>query len=152
MSASTMPAALDGLLTAVRARPALAELNAAGAIFDGPPRTDMPQEFISIGWGGADEDPSVEATEADAGLEANREDYQILGLAYVWSGDQDFKPLRDRAFALLDEVNAAIQSDITLGGAVMRGRLSASVLAQAPINAGAAVAVRFTVTCAAFTR
>lgn len=148
MTASTMPAAIDGLLAAVRSRPALADVQT----FDGPPRTDMPQKFISIGWGGADEDPAITASDSDAGLEANREDYEVLGLAYVWSGDQDFKPLRDEAFALVDEVQAAITADITLGGAVMRARLSASVLGQAPIQAGSAVAVRFTVTCAAFTR
>ena len=152
MAASTMPAALDGLLAAVRAREGLADLVANGAIFDGPPRTDTPQRFISIGWGGADEDPAITAADADAGVEANREDYDILGLAYVWSGDQDLKPLRDDAFGLLDEIQAAITADITLGGAVMRARLSASVLGQAPIQAGAAAAVRFTVTCAAFTR
>lgn len=152
MTASTMPAAIDGLLAAVRASDDLADLVAAGAIFDGPPRTDMPQEFVSIGWGGADEDPSVEATDTDGGLEANREDYSIVGLVYVWSGDSDFAPLRARCFARLDAVNAAILADPSLGGAVMRARLSANVLGQAPIQAGAAAAVRFTVTCAAFTR
>lgn len=148
MPASTMPAAIDGLVAAVRAREALSGVQ----IIDGYPRTDTEQTFICIGWGGADEDPSVEATDTDGGLEANREDYSILGLVYTWSGDQEFKPLRDRAFGMLDEIAAAIQADVTLGGAVMRARLSATVLAQAPIQTGSAAAVRFTVTVAAFTR
>lgn len=133
--ATAIPAAIDALIARLAATQELRGVQ----IIDGPPIEDVQQDVIAIGLSPDTLDISTQATVTDlAGLN-DEETFEILGFTRSWSGDGDLGPRRAKAFELLDGVQTAIKSDLTLGGVVGRARLSRAV--YVPIRAAEGVIV-----------
>ena len=149
--APTAPAAISGLLTALKAEPGLAGVE----IHDGPAVTaSAALEAVIVGWYGIKGDAlAVESTITSAGLTAHpgRETYDILCAVMVRDGSGDIAAARTRAYALVSACGSAIASDQTLGKAVMLARLGRVSLQQIQDDAGALAIIEFTVPCDAFT-
>jgi hypothetical protein len=145
---STVPACLDALVGAVRvALPGV-------QVIDGQPTTEVERDVVCIGFTGQPGEAAVTSTltrEVYA-RSPDREQYDISCLASSWRGDVDPKAVRDRSFELLDAVAEVLAADQTLGGAVLRARLSADVIGQEQTTEGAVCTVGFTIHTDAFTR
>lgn len=149
--ASTVPDAIDGLLAALRGSAALDGV----AVFDGPVVSgSTAMEVITVGYTGGEDEDSVDATEAIAGLsvQQSRERYVVRCAASVRNGSADMTAARTRAYELLGYIGHALAADKTLGGAVMKATLGAHVLRQAQDSRGAVATVVFEVAVDAMTR
>ncbi|MFJ2718997.1 hypothetical protein [Streptomyces sp. NPDC087437] len=152
MLTSRVPAAVDGLLTALRAAPGLNGV----AVVDGPPSVNLTaRKYVFVGWQpGGDIAVSLAQTFNSAGARTRDETFQIAGYIEVRAGDKDMKARRDDAFAILGEIETALRAtnDVpdapTLGGAVLWAHLTAGDLSQAQAE-GSVAGLAFTVTCQA---
>lgn len=156
MSVSTVPAVLDSLV-------ALAEVAVSGKqlpkrppvqVLDGGPHKDTAPEVIAIGFTGIAGEAAVENTRTVEQMAADptREQYDVTNLASSWLGDQkDPKLVRDRCYELIDALADEIARDQTLGGLLMRARVSSQLLAPEQTSKGAVATVRFIVHCDGFT-
>lgn len=145
---STIPACLDALVQA--ARSALPGVQ----VLDGQPAEELQPDVVMIGFTGQPSEAAITSTltrEVYA-RSPDREQYDIACLASSWRGDTDPKVVRDRAFELLDAVAGVLATDQTLGGAVLRARLSAEAVVPEQTTDGATCTVAFTVHVDAFTR
>lgn len=152
---STIPAVLDALVQ----RWTLALPGAQ--VSDGQP-LDHADAMVMVGFTGTpgDEAISSELTIEQMAASPNREQYTIACIASSWKGaEEDVKPVRDSAFALLDAIAADLADDQTLGGLVMRARLSVAGYIQyqtVPEDedsaGGVSGDIRFTISIDAFTR
>jgi hypothetical protein len=145
---STIPACLDALVGAVQS--ALPGVQ----VIDGQPAIEVEGDVVCIGFTGQPGEAAVTSTltrEVYA-RSPDREQYDIACLASSWRGDVNPKVVRDRAFELLDAVSGVLAADQTLGGTVLRARLSAEMVGQEQTSEGAVCTVGFTVHCDAFTR
>jgi hypothetical protein len=143
--ASSIPAAITGLLAAVSA----AVDPATVSVHDGKPTGEVLGSYIAIGYDPAS-DTAVEFDREWAGLGAQRadEDFDILCTLVNRSGDEVISARRAGAFALLDTLTAAIATDYTLGGAVREAAvLGSGSLTQAETQKGDAAGLRFRVNC-----
>lgn len=148
-TASTIPAALDVLVAAVRLA---APQNVL--VLDGPPPTSTtPPDIIAIGFNGEPGTESVTAvrTGADVGGFSDSESYDIASLASSWRGDNDQKLVRDIAFGFVDLVAAELARDQTLGATVARAYLSVAGVAPLMDSKGAMCTARFVIHVDAFT-
>lgn len=142
MATSTIPATLDSLIAALRARPGLAN----AVIHDGTPITDEGTDYIAIGW--SDEDAtSVSARQEPATLGNLRrsETYDINCQACAWNGSTDMKLARDTAFALFAEVEDALRTDGTIAGNVIFADIGAYTVRQVQTTGGALVTIDFAI-------
>lgn len=142
MATSTIPATLDSLIAALRARPGL--VNAV--VHDGTPITDEGTDYIAIGW--SDEDSSsVTARQESATLGNLRrsETYDINCQACAWDGGTDMKVARDTAFALFAEVEDALRTDGTITGNVIFADIGSYTVRQVQTTGGALVAIDFSI-------
>ena len=145
---STIPACLDALVQAVRA--ALLGVQ----VIDGQPVEELEPDVLMIGFTGQPGEAAVTSTltrEVYA-RSPDREQYDVACLASSWRGDTDPKVVRDRAFELVDAVTGVLADDQTLGGAVLRARLSAGSVIPEQTTDGATCTVGFTVHVDAFSR
>lgn len=149
--ASSVPGALDALVTALRAAPGLADVT----VFDGPVVTASgQQEAVTVGDIGDPEDPTaVEGQNAREGLAPapDREQYTIRCAVIVRVGGGDASAARHRAYQLLGEIGGVLAGDQRLGGAVMIAQLGSWSLAQGQDGKGALVTLAFNVDVDAFT-
>lgn len=151
MATSTVPAAIDALLTIVRAAPGLAGVH----ILDGPPVEDMSSaDLLAIGWQPeAEEAAQIVQDFANAGARRRDEDFAIQCWAESWTGDASMSERRTRAFALLAAVEDALRATDaapqapTLGGAVQWAHITSVTLRQSSTDQGVRVGLAFTVTC-----
>jgi hypothetical protein len=100
---STVPAAIDAIIAAVKA--ALPDTQ----VWDGPPVGDEADERVVIGW--SRNRPTTSVTRTDETFEqltGITERYDIPGVAISYSGDPDLKPRRDAAYALVEAVADAV--------------------------------------------
>ena len=100
---STVPAAIDAILAAVRA--ALPGTQ----VWDGPPVGDEEDERVVIGW--SRNRPVTSVTRTDETFEQTTgitERYDIPGVAISYSGDPDLKPRRDAVYALIESIADAV--------------------------------------------
>lgn len=111
--------AIPGFLAALTAD--LAATLVGVQVVDGPPVSYIRSECVAVGI--TTEDASVESGTAQAGLRASRETIDVINLVRVWSGNTDLGPLRDRAYQLLDAVDAHLRADPSVSGAVAFARL-----------------------------
>lgn len=153
MATSAIPAAIDALLTILRAAGTLEGV----VIFDGPPTEEEDAaEILAVGWRGSEE-PGAEGVQdfAYAGARRRDEEFTIGGYLEVWSGDTDFGPIRRRAFELLAAVEDAIRATgsqpmaPTLNGTVQWGHLTAMSLQQTFTEDGIKAGIPFAVSCRA---
>lgn len=144
-AASAIPAAIDGILAALRDAPGLAGVQ----IIDGPTTADVPGDVIAIGL--APDDLEINARHTVAGLLTGQQEFDVMCLARSWSGSTNLKPRRDRAFALVSAVQAALDTDRSLGEAVTQARISSVIYIPAQIaSQGALVTVVFHIQIDAF--
>lgn len=146
---STVPAVLDELVR--RARLALPGVQ----VLDGGPHRDTEPDVVAIGFTGTPGEAVVEDTRSREQLSADpdRERYEITSLASSWRGAEvDAKAVRDRAYGLVDTLNAELMRDSTLGGLVLRVRLSTVEFAPEQTSRGAVATVRFVIAVDAYTR
>lgn len=150
MGVSTIPAALDGLVSLMSSSPDLSGVH----VYDGA--AVIPAgiaEGISVGW--TDEDSGARAVESTADLEGLdvgtlREQYTISCLIQVVNGGKDLPSVRERAFELLAAVGDVLAASPTLGGSVMSARVGSSTLSQQQTLKGVAARVYFAVMVDAF--
>lgn len=150
-STSQIAAAIDALLGLCRASPGLADVS----IFDGPhvvsgELTRGDKLFIGDTLG---DEPSAESEQSFAALGRGARDEDILIRAAIETtgGEPDMKPRRDRAMALLGEVEMLLRqgqpgADPRLGGAVLWSHVSGPIsLSQRQTDMGAQVELGFVV-------
>lgn len=143
MSVSTAPAVLDALVAGLTT--AVPDVQ----VTDGQPIVTA-DDVICVGFGGEGE-PAVESTRTreQLTLEPDRESYDITCLASSWTGATAVRPVRARAYELLEAVAAYLLANPRVGG-VLSARLSAERLIQEQTENGAAATVQFTVHVDAF--
>lgn len=159
--ASTVPAALAGLVSAFKAEPALEGVD----VYGGPAVSESKAlAAIMVGFAGETmartgaypvaEQPQVELTASLDGLSVtpSRESYTIQSLLAVLNGAKNVTAARTRAYQLLGGIGAAITADRKLGGAVALARLGGHSLKQEQTAKGALISVVFEVSCEAWTR
>lgn len=154
MATSAVPAAIDALLTLLRAAPELADVQ----VIDGPPMVEdlSDTDYVTVGWQpGADEAAQIDQRFASAGARNRDEDSVILCYLEAWSGDSEMQPRRARAFELLAIVENLIRASgpnpdaPTLNGAVLWSEFTAGSLRQVLTDQGATAGIGFAVACRA---
>lgn len=123
-------------------------------VHDGPVVTDKaPREVLSVGYTGVEGEPDIDAQTAFEGLAGSpdRETCQIKCAIGVLDGSTDITVPRARAYELLAAVTAAIGSDRTLNGVVLRAGVTSAALNQTQTDRGAQAVIVFTVASDAFT-
>ncbi|MGW6566443.1 hypothetical protein [Streptomyces sp. NPDC054975] len=153
MATSRVPAAVDALLTILRAAPGLADV----LVLDGPPWQNLTgTERVYVGWQPT-EAPAVSLVQDfnAAGARTRDEDFAIQCYAEVWAGDTDMQPRRVRVFELLAVVESALRATDaaptapTLNGTVLWAHLTTGDLMQDQTTDGARAGVPFAVSCRA---
>jgi hypothetical protein len=125
MSTSTIPAVIDALLAALRARPALQAPDVA--VVDGYPSRNLSQtRLITIG-GQAEPTVTGDQTVTSLGNRRREEDYAVRVYCSADAGGTDQKGARDRAFGLLAELEETLRDDATLGGIVRYAEVAGSL-------------------------
>jgi hypothetical protein len=143
MSASTIPAAIDGLIAALKTNTQLSSVQ----VIDGQPTTDLPGDYVLIGFGD-DSGASVSGTQTPASLGNLRrsEQYTINCEVSAWQGSTNMKIVRDRAFQILASVEDVVRSNATFGGAVMFADFGQNIdLNQIQTAQGAVAVIKFTI-------
>lgn len=118
MTTSRVGAVIDALVTTLDA-------GTAAAVYDGPPVTsDAPGDYVLVG---CNEDLEsripLDQTFAGLGRAARDETGDIPVTIVAVSGGTSIKTVRDRALVILGELENALRTDPTLGGAVQSGWL-----------------------------
>jgi hypothetical protein len=135
---SSIPDALDNLITALQARAGLTGVQ----VREGWESSNLEPEAITIGGDTEDNDDAAvdgDQTPAQLGAQRREETFDIHCEIAVWSGDTDaasMKTVRRRAFTLLGEIEQQLRGpvgDPTLGGAVRYAQLAGPLgLRQGP--------------------
>ncbi|MBA2951589.1 hypothetical protein [Streptomyces himalayensis] len=152
MATSRVPAAVDALLTILRAASALAGVR----IVDGPESVNVTdRRRIHIGWQpGADAAVGLTQDFASAGARTRDEDFEIACYAETRSGDKDMALQRTAVFELVGAVEDALRATDsaptapTLNGTVLWAHLTTGNLQQVQAE-GAVAGLAFTITCRA---
>lgn len=149
MATSAVPAAVDALLTILRAAPGLAEVR----IIDGPPAVNFTElDRIYVGYSpSADQAVEVQQSFASAGARRRDEEAAIYGYVETRAGDEDMGLRRRKAFELLAAVEDALRATDafpeapTLNGTVLWSELTAGGLTQEQGSDGSLAGLAFTV-------
>lgn len=150
MATSAAPAAIDALLSILRAAPELA----AAAVVDGPPGPDFTERLrIYVGYSpGSDQAAEIQQAFAGAGARQRDEDGLISCYAEARGGDKDMRLRRNQVYQLLAAVEAALRGTDaapeapTLNGTVLWSEVTTGSLIQTQDNgayAGLAFAVAY---------
>lgn len=139
---SSLPAFLDAL------QPRLAARLAGVQVVDGPPLAYVQADVVALGI--TTEDNTVDSSVDGAGLRARREQVDVVNLIRSWSGDPNLAARRNRAFELLDAVDAELRADPTVGGSCARARLAGHTYSAARDEKGTGCFVEFRVRVDAF--
>lgn len=143
---SSIPAVVDALLATWRA--ALADAGDSAQVFDGPIGAATPTSGDIVVVGVEPPTASVDAQQEPHGL-GNRlvEEFTVHCRVGSLSGDTDMKPRRDRVYALLALLTAAVKANSSLGGVCDRAFLGRELnLWQGQIPEGAVAEVAFDIT------
>lgn len=152
MQTSRVPAAVDALLTILRAAPGLSDV----LVVDGPVTVNLTaRRRIYVGWQPGDS-PAVSLTQdfASAGARTRDENFAIGCYAEARAGDKDMSITRQAVFDLVGEVETALRATNeaptapTLNGAVLWAHLTTGDLSQST-ESGTLAGLAFTVTCRA---
>lgn len=151
---TTIPAVLDYLYEGLQT-----PLGGYGVmVTDGMPdahQANVPDIFC-VGFSGIPGEPAINSntrTTEQLSRSPDQESYDILCVASSWHGNNtETKSLRDTAYGIVDVVNEFLMKDHTLGGLVMRARISDDQYAQEQTSKGAVVTVRFSIQIVAVTR
>lgn len=141
MSSSSIPRAIDGLISILHADKTMS----AVAIIDGQPTTDLPGDYIAIGYAD-DSSTSITGTQDPIALGNLRreEKYTISCEVSSWVGTTVMKTARDRAFAILANVERIVRADGTLNGSVIFADFGSALnVTQIQTQQGAVVTITF---------
>ncbi len=145
-----MPSVVDDVLTALTASIAALPALSGVEVLDGPrPEAPGAADMVIVGDDGdPDSSAQVAVTQEWANLAAtSRYEFGEVPCCVVsQSGDTDLTARRDRAAAVLAAIEAAVLSDLTLGGRVMVLQLNALRAQQYQNSAGSAAVLPFTIT------
>ncbi|MFB7421586.1 hypothetical protein ACFC1L_44375 [Streptomyces sp. NPDC056210] len=149
---SRVPAAVDALLSILRATPALSEVR----IVDGPTAVNLTERrIIYIGWQPSGENAvSLQQDFNAAGARTRDEYFVIAGYVESRSGDKDIAIHRTRVFEILAAVEDALRATEaepeapTLNGTVLWAHLTAGDLFQQQSD-GTIAGLNFSVSCRA---
>lgn len=147
---SSLPGAMDALVVTFAEWPGLDGVT----VRDGPSTSQATvQEIVSVGYtGGEDEGDADSSLVAEgAGGERDREQITIRCAVAVLKSSDDIPGARRRAYELLSQAGAALASNRTLGGNVMRAMIASHSLAMDQTPKGAQAVVVFDVSCDAYT-
>lgn len=153
MATSKVPAAIDALVSILRAASGLSGVT----VIDGPPVGDQADtEYVYVGWQ-PDSDNAVEfAQDFNAtGARTRDEEFSILCTVDTWDGGDDVAARRARAFALLAALEDAIRATVaaptapTLNNTVLWAHLTSGSLQQANTEKGVRARIPVAVTCRA---
>lgn len=117
MATSSIPAAIDYLVSTIRQLPECAE---PVIVEDGWPTRSAPKG-VAIGVIPGDDTTDDEVAHAQLGAQMEWEQYEIPGIVWAHVGGSDAKPARDQAFAIFNAIITKIRQDRTLGGALHSG-------------------------------
>lgn len=151
--ASSVPAAIDGLVAAFKGWP---DLGVSGvAVRDGPEITaaGTAMEAVAVGYTGGENEDVVTGAASPHGLggQRDRESYAVMCMAQVRDSGGDIKAARARAYQLVAFMGQAVKADFTLRRAVLRASLGIGSLRQEQTAGGALATVLVPVNCEAFT-
>lgn len=143
MTTPRIGAVIDALVT-------LAGTTSALSVYDGPANTTTTTtDYVVIG---GTEDPDDEPSSFDQswnglGAKTKNEVGEITCAVLVGTGNDDVKVARDRALAILGEVEAAVRADPSLGGVLIGGwaHVSSGRHVQRRNSQGLYVRITFTV-------
>ena len=141
MPTSSIPKAIDGLIANLKADKSFA----AVTILDGQPTTELPGDYVAIGFSDG-EGVSISGSQDPSTLGNSRrqERYSISCEVSSWIGSSNMKTARDRAFAILANVENVIRADGTLKGAVIFADFGSSInVSQIQTSQGAVVTIAF---------
>lgn len=143
---STIPSVLDALVARWTA------LLDGVQVVDGEPITTE-KDAVCVGFTGDQGDPGVEnsLTREQLTITPDREQYDVYCAVQVRRGGTDMKKVRDRAYAIIDNLSSDLAADHTLGGLVGIARVTSEALIQEQTDKGAMATIRFAVHIDAFT-
>lgn len=145
---STVPAVLDALY-------ANWTLALPGTqVEDGQPLDVGRGDVLVVGFTGTPGEEAVTntLTREQMSTAPDREQYDLANWISSWHGrERDAKAVRDGAYAVIDAMAADLARDQTLGGLVLRARLSTATFTPYQTNDGAACEVKVIVSVDAFT-
>lgn len=135
---STIPAFLDALRATLAAR----TLIAAGGVLvaTAPTGEPVPRESIQLFDAAADQEWAA------SGNKRRREQYRVRGGIFIsapGAGEAKAKAARDRAFALLAEIEDALRLDHNVSGTVNQAQIAAYDLDQGAAKEGRWAAIEF---------
>lgn len=132
MTASSIPAVVDQIITTIAGLTVIATPTVGTQFTDGYPGANMPDVVVSIG--GADVTMATRQTEwAQLGVLRQWELYEVHGAVSASVGGDGQAPesasdaqkvARDRAFAVINAIDNALRADPTLGGVLQNGTTS----------------------------
>lgn len=145
---STVPACLDGLVTAFTT-----QLSGVAVVKGPAVGSSSRAEAVLVGWDEVNDIPSVQMdfSDSDAGRGRMFERYAVSGAVLVASGSTGLDPFITRAFQILGGIGAALTADKTLGGAVTDAKLAHGQLDLSQVKTGSVVRIPYTVAVQAFT-
>ena len=142
MNDSAIPDALDALFDL------WSGLKLTGLqVIDGPP-WDIEGDFLAVGWDRTDS-PAVSQTSMPltAGMHTARSGFDVSNVLSAWRGDAALRVVRRRLFTIYQQLTAALDTDRSLGGAVMTAWPSELDMTPDVGETGEFVDLRFTVHC-----
>jgi hypothetical protein len=153
MATSAVPAAVDALLAILSAAPGMTGVR----VVDGPPTTNLAAtDCLFVGYQpGSEIAVDISQDFASAGARDRDENFDLLCYIESHSGGTDMGARRRRAFEILAQVENTLRATDaapeapTLNRTVQWAHLAAGDLIQAQTDAGALVALPFTVRCRA---
>lgn len=117
MATSAIPAAIDYLVTAIRALPECAE---PVVVEDGYPTRSAPVG-VGIGVIPGDDTTEDEIVHAQLGAQMEWETFEIPFMVWAHDGGANAKVPRDAVFAIYNAIVTKVRQDRTLGGALHSG-------------------------------
>lgn len=118
-------------------------------VLDGPSIDDIGLDVVAIGISA--DDMSIESAQELAGLDSQRETYDLICLVRSWNGDPEMAARRSRAFELFRAIAELIKRDPRLRGACTYARIAGISYAPARLPEGAVASLTFRVRVEAFT-
>lgn len=143
MADSTIPYAIDGLLTLFKTKNGMAKLQ----IIDGQPTVDLESDYLAIGYSSSLGIPAVSGSQAPYAIGNLRriETYDIACEASSFNGSFVMKKARDRAFQIFGYVEEVVRADGTLNASIMFGDIGNIQVEQTQTSKGAVCNVNFTI-------
>ncbi|MET9506919.1 hypothetical protein ABZX62_00275 [Streptomyces flavidovirens] len=150
---SRVPAAVDALLTIIRAAPALSAIH----ITDGPSAVNLTDRHrLYIGWSpSGDQAVELQQRFASAGARTRDESFTIACYAESRAGDKDMALRRTKVFEIVAAVEDALRATVTtpkaptLLGTVLWSELTTGSLTQEQGSDGSLAGLTFSVSCRA---